>query len=63
MLTLLPKGVQTKNFSYWRYFPFATGVNDTGGDPWAANISANYNIEKIQNDPKPEVENLVTLFL
>ncbi len=59
---------------------FATGVNatygnDTGGAPWAANISAN--LEKIRNGPngilrglgetdswkKPEIENLVTLFL
>ncbi len=25
-----------------RFFSFATGVNDTGGQPWAANISANF---------------------
>jgi hypothetical protein len=33
MLTLLPKGVQTKNLklSDLRFFPFATGFNDTGG--------------------------------
>ncbi len=44
MLTLLPKGVQTKllKFSAWRFFPFATGVKDTGGKPLAANISANF---------------------
>jgi hypothetical protein len=23
------------NFPGWRFFPFATGVNDTGGAPWA----------------------------
>ncbi len=34
MLTLLPKGVKK------RIFPFATGVNDTGGAPRAKNISA-----------------------
>jgi hypothetical protein len=37
METLLPKGVEKKIF-----FPFATSVNDTGGAPWAANISANF---------------------
>ncbi len=26
----------------WRFFPFATGVVDTGGKPWAAKISANF---------------------
>ncbi len=26
----------------WRFFAFATGVVDTGGKPWAANISANF---------------------
>jgi hypothetical protein len=30
------------NFSDWWFFPFATGVVDTGGAPWAANISANF---------------------
>ncbi len=30
------------NFSDWRFFPFATGVVDTGGKPWAANISPNF---------------------
>ena len=30
------------NFSDWRFFSFATGVNDTGGQPWSANISANF---------------------
>ncbi len=64
-----------ENFSDWRFFPFATGVNDTdtGGAPWVANISANF--RKIWNGPngiirglketdpcrKPEVESLVTL--
>ncbi len=37
------------NFSDWRFFPFATCVNDTGGAPRAANISANFG--KIQNGP------------
>ncbi len=31
-----------KVFYDWRFFPFATGVVDTGGKPWAANISANF---------------------
>ncbi len=31
-----------ENFSYWRFFPFATGVIDTGGAPWFANIYANF---------------------
>ncbi len=31
-----------QKFSDWRFFSFATGVNDTGGEPWAANISANF---------------------
>ncbi len=31
-----------KKFSDWRFFPFATGVVDTGGKPWAANISENF---------------------
>ncbi len=31
-----------QNFYDWRFFPFATGVNDTGGAPWVANISANF---------------------
>ncbi len=31
-----------KKFSDWRFFSFATGVTDTGGQPWAANISANF---------------------
>jgi hypothetical protein len=54
----------------------ATGVVDTGGDPWLANISANF--RKIRNGPnakysgvggkpihekKPEARNLVTLSL
>ncbi len=30
------------NFSCWRFLPFATGVNYTGGAPLAANISANF---------------------
>ncbi len=30
------------NFSDWRFFAFATGVNDTSGALWAANISANF---------------------
>ena len=30
------------NFSAWRFFPVATGVVDTGGKPWAANISTNF---------------------
>ncbi len=29
------------NFYDWRFFPFAAGVPNTGGTPWAANISAN----------------------
>jgi hypothetical protein len=37
MLTLLPKGVQTKyyKFSDCRFFTFATNVNDTCGAPSA----------------------------
>ncbi len=31
-----------EKFSDWRFFPFTTGVFDTGGKPWAANISANF---------------------
>ncbi len=31
-----------KKFSVWRFLPFVTGVNNTGGAPWAANISANF---------------------
>jgi hypothetical protein len=45
MLTLLPKGVKTKylkNLSDLRFSQFATGVNDTGGAPWAANIYTNF---------------------
>ncbi len=30
-----------ENFSDLRFFPFAIGVNDTGGSSWAANISTN----------------------
>ncbi len=29
------------NIPDWRFFPFAAGVNDTGGAPWAANIFKN----------------------
>ncbi len=32
---------QKINFYDWRFFPFATGVNDTGGAPSAENISSN----------------------
>ncbi len=44
MLTPLPKRVQKKwnHFSDWRFFPFATGVNHTSSQPWAANIFANF---------------------
>ncbi len=31
-----------QTFVIWRFFPFATCVNDTGDAPWAANISANF---------------------
>ncbi len=41
MLTLLPKGVQIKLKLFW-FFPSAIGVNNTGGAPWAANISTNF---------------------
>ncbi len=37
-----------QNFSDLRFFPCATGVNDTGGAPGAVNISAN---KKKLNDP------------
>ncbi len=59
MPTPLPKGsgvgidkwwyiiVVNNKKNYWRFFPFATGVNYTGGKPWAANISANF--RKIRN--------------
>ncbi len=30
------------NFSDWKSFLFATGVNEIGSAPWAANISANF---------------------
>ncbi len=58
-----------------KIFPFATGVNDTGGASWAANISANFqqNLNSSngiirglgETDPcrKLEVENLVALSL
>ncbi len=36
-----------KKISDWRLFPFATGVNDTGGAPWAANLREF--LEKIWN--------------
>jgi hypothetical protein len=78
MLTQLPKDVQTKYLQlFWlKIFSICHySVIDTGGAPWAANISANF--EKIWNDPKgilrglgetdsgkkPEVENLVALSL
>ncbi len=76
MLTLLPKGVQNKylkNFLIEDFSQFATGVNDTSGAPWAANISANF----LKNSPKklpqglggnwfmkkPEVEELLAMSL
>ncbi len=42
--TTLNKGVKKNNwnFSDCRFFPFAAGVNDTGGAPWAANIFTNF---------------------
>ncbi len=51
MLTLLPKGVQTKKLKLfdWRFFPFATGLNDTSSASWAAKISAKF--LKIRNVP------------
>jgi len=73
---LIPVSKQNnENFYDWRFFHFSTGVNDTGGAPWAANISRIF--EKIQPGPngilrgleetdswkKPEVETLVTLSL
>jgi hypothetical protein len=35
MLTLLPKGAHTKYLKLFclKFFPFATGVNDTSGAP------------------------------
>ncbi len=44
MLTLLSKGVPTKLLKIFRLkiFSFATGVSDTGSQPWAANISATF---------------------
>ncbi len=36
-------------FLDWRFFSFTTGVNDTGGQPWAANMSANF--RKISKRP------------
>jgi hypothetical protein len=44
MVTLLSKGVPTKllKFFWLKIFSFATSVSDTGGQPWAANISANF---------------------
>jgi hypothetical protein len=36
MLTLLPKGVQKKKIKIFLnedFFPFSTGINDTGGAP------------------------------
>jgi hypothetical protein len=36
---------------FWlKIFSFVTGVNDTGGAPWAANISANFR----KNSKRPE---------
>jgi hypothetical protein len=77
MLTLLPKSVQKNNwnFSHWKYFPFATGVNNTGGAPWAANISCEFfknfkhpkwhgqRLVETDSWKKPEVENLVVVSL
>ncbi len=37
-----PKKKYHKHLSDWRFFPFAISVNDTGGKPWAANISPNF---------------------
>ncbi len=39
-----------KIFQLEGFFPFAAGVNDTGGKPWAANISANFR----KNSKRPE---------
>ncbi len=39
MFTLLLKGVKNVKM---KIFPFVTGVYDTNGAPWAANISANF---------------------
>jgi hypothetical protein len=64
-----------ENISNLRFFPLATGVNDTGGASWARISPQIY--EEIQNGPngiirglgetdpcrKPEVENLVALSL
>ncbi len=41
--------IKIENFYDWRFFAFATSVNDTGGKPWAADISAI--LEKIWNGP------------
>ncbi len=37
-----PKKIMKTFQIFWRFFPFAAGVNDTGDAPWAANISANF---------------------
>ncbi len=43
MLTLQPKGVQTKYLKlfFWKIGRFANSVNYISGTPWTANISAN----------------------
>jgi hypothetical protein len=71
MLILLHKGVPKKNlnFSDWRSFSFTTGVDDTGGAPWAANISTNFRKNSKQCAEgnwfikKLEVENLLVLIM
>jgi hypothetical protein len=78
MLTLLPKGAQTKLLKIFclKIFPFATGVDDTGVVHLEPRISSRI-FEKIRNGrngilrclgetdswKKPKVENLVTLSL
>ncbi len=66
-----------KNFSDQRFFTFVTGVNLTGGVPWAADISVNFFLNKFETAlsgysgawgktdswKKPEAENLVALSL
>jgi hypothetical protein len=62
------------NFSDGRLFPYATGLNDTGGAPSVVNISKNVRKKfetalmrysdawgKRIHEKKPEVENLVPL--
>ncbi len=72
MWALQLKSVKTKYLKlFWlKIFSIAPSLNDTGGAPWAANISANfrknlkrYNEDEDESWKKPEAKNLVALSL